>query len=148
MRLFLDANILVSVINKEYPLFTVTSRIISLADKSKFTLFTSPVCLSIAFYFAEKKYKRASAKERIQILCDHVSIASVNKSTVFQSLNNPAVNDFEDGLEYYAAVESKCDCIITEDIDDFYFSKIEVLSSENFFEKHLLNTPDVQRNSN
>ncbi|MGI8584481.1 MAG: type II toxin-antitoxin system VapC family toxin [Chitinophagaceae bacterium] len=145
MRVFLDANILVSVLNKEYPLFTLTSRIISLADKSKFTLFTSPVCLAIAFYFAEKKYKSASAKNKIQILCDHINIAAANKSTVLQSLNNPAVNDFEDGLEYYSAVENKCDCIITEDVDDFYFSKIEVLSSENFFEKYLLNSPDKQR---
>ena len=137
MRVFLDANILVSVLNKEYPLFTYTSRIISLADKTKFTVFTSPVCLAIAFYFAEKKYNSASAKIKVRILCDHINIAAANKSTVLQSLSNPAVNDFEDGLEYYSAIENKCDCIITEDIDDFYFSKIEVLSSEAFFEKYL-----------
>ncbi len=138
MRIFLDANILVSVLNKEYPFFTYTSRIISLNDTTKFTLFTSPVCLAIAFYFAEKKYKSASAKKRIQILCDHINIAAVNRSAVLQSLQNPAVNDFEDGLEYYSAIEAKCECIITEDIEDFYFSKIEVLSSERFVEKYLL----------
>ncbi len=142
MRLFLDANILVSVLNKEYPLFTFTSRILSLSDKSKFSLFTSPVCLAIAFYFAEKKYKSAAAKKRIQILCDHINIASTTKSSVVQSLSNPAVLDFEDGLEYYSALENKCTCIITEDTDDFYFSKIEVLSSENFFEKYLLKSPE------
>ena len=38
MRIFLDANILVSVLNKEYPLFTYSSRIISLADNKKFTV--------------------------------------------------------------------------------------------------------------
>jgi predicted nucleic acid-binding protein len=138
MRIFLDANILVSVLNKEYPLFTYTSRILSLADKTKFTIFTSPVCLAIAFYFAEKKNKSIPAKRKIQILCDHINIAAATKNTVLQSLNNPAVNDFEDGLEYYSALENKCDCIITEDIDDFYFSKIEVLNSEHFFEKYLL----------
>ena len=137
MRIFLDANILVSVLNKEYPLFTYTSRILSLADKTKFTLVTSPICLAIAFYFAEKKYKSASAKNKIQILCEHINITPDNKSIVLQYLQNPAVNDFEDGLEYYSALENKCDCIITEDIDDFYFSKIEVLSSESFFEKYL-----------
>ncbi len=144
MRLFLDANILVSVLNKEYPLFTFTSRILSLSDKSKFSLFTSPVCLAIAFYFAEKKYKSAAAKKRIQILCDHINIASTTKSSVVQSLSNPAVLDFEDGLEYYSALENKCTCIITEDTDDFYFSKIEVLSSENFFEKYLLKSPEFR----
>ncbi len=139
MRIFLDANILVSVLNKEYPLFTFTSRILSLSDKNRFSLFTSPVCLAIAFYFAEKKYRSASAKKRIKILCDHINIAASTKSTVQQALDNSSVSDFEDGLEYYSALENKCDCIITEDIDDFYFSKIEVLSSESFFEKHLLN---------
>ncbi len=138
MKIFLDANILVSVLNKEYPLFTYTSRIVSLADRTKFTLFTSPVCLAIAFYFAEKKYKSASAKQRIQILCDHINIAAANKNTVLESLKNPAISDFEDGLEYYSAIEAKCDCIVTEDIEDFYFSKIEVLDSEHFAERYLL----------
>ncbi len=138
MRIFLDANILVSVLNKEYPLFTYTSRIVSLADKSKFTVYTSPVCLAIAFYFAEKKFKSTVAKNKIDILCEHINIAAVNKSTVLQTLQNPAINDFEDGLDYYTAIKNKCGCIITEDIDDFYFSKIEVLGSEAFFEKYLV----------
>jgi predicted nucleic acid-binding protein len=137
MRIFLDANILVSVLNKEYPSFTYTSRILSLADKKKFTLFTSPVCLAIVFYFAEKKYKVVSAKKRIQILYEHINITPTTRNAVLQSLQNSAVNDFEDGLEYYSAVEIKCDCIITEDIDDFHFSEIEVLNSEDFFEKYL-----------
>ena len=145
MKIFLDANILVSVLNKEYPLFTITSRIISLADNPKFTVFTSPVCLAIAFYFAEKKHKSILAKKKISILCEHIKIADANKSTVIQSLQNPAVNDFEDGLEYYSALDNKCDCIITEDIDDFYFSKIEVIRSEDFFEKYLAKSLKIKR---
>ncbi len=76
---------LVSVLNKEYPLFTITSRIVSLADNPKFTVFTSPVCLAIAFYFAEKKHKSVLAKKKIAILCEHIKIADATKSTVLQS---------------------------------------------------------------
>jgi predicted nucleic acid-binding protein len=138
MRIFLDANIIVSVLNKEYPLFTYSSRILSLADRSKFTLYSSPVCLAIAFYFAEKKFGSVAAKKKIGILCEHLQIADLNKSAVLKCLKNPKVNDFEDGLEYYAALEHKCNCIITEDLDDFYFSEIEVLKSEDFFDKYLV----------
>jgi predicted nucleic acid-binding protein len=145
MRIFLDANILVSVLNKEYPLFTITSRIVSLADNSKFTVFTSPVCLAIAFYFAEKKHKSILAKKKISILCEHIKIADANKSTVVRSLENPTVHDFEDGLEYYAAIENKCDCIITEDLNDFYFSKIEVIRSEDFFDKYLSKPSKIKK---
>jgi predicted nucleic acid-binding protein len=137
MRIFLDANILVSVLNKEYPLFTYSSRILSLTDNEKFEVFTSPVCLAIAFYFAEKKHKTKMAKQKIRLLSEHLSIAAVTESVVSKTAKNPAVNDFEDGLEYYAAIESKCQCIITENIRDFYFSDIEVISSEAFFEKYL-----------
>lgn len=137
MKIFLDANILVSVLNKKYPLFSVTSRIISLSDRNNFVLYTSPVCLAIAFYFAEKKFKSIKAKNKIQLLCEHIRVTTVNESAVFKTLQTPAINDFEDGLEYYSAIESKCDCIITEDIDDFYFSKIEVIRSEEFFKKYL-----------
>jgi len=136
MKLFLDANILVSVLNKEYPLFTWSSRILSLADHKDYEVFTSPLCLAIAFYFAEKKNKKL-AKDKTGLLAKHLSITSVGATAVGKTISNPAVRDFEDGLEYYSALESKCDCIITEDGADFYFSSIEVLGCEAFFEKYL-----------
>jgi predicted nucleic acid-binding protein len=138
MRIFVDANILISVLNKEYPLFTYTSRIISLANEEGTEVFTSPVCLAIAFYFAEKKAGSRNAKSKIKLLCDHLSIAEITTGSVKKAIQNPAVIDFEDGLEYYAAAENKCHCIITEDINDFHFSEIEVLNSQEFFKRHMI----------
>jgi len=137
MRIFLDANIIVSVLNKEYPLFTYTSRILSLADRKGYEVFTSPICLAIAFYFAEKKFKYKVAKSKIALLSEHIRIAEVTAGVVKSSLSNKKVKDVEDGMEYYAAVNSKCDCIITEDVKDFYFAEIEVLASEDFCFKYL-----------
>jgi predicted nucleic acid-binding protein len=137
MRIFLDANILVSVLNKEYPLFTYAARIVSLADNKKFTVYTSPVCLAIAFYFAEKKSGTPMAKKKIEILSEKLLITAVGKKEVLQAIQNKKVNDFEDGIEYYAAINNKCDAIITEDIDDFYFADIPVLKCRDFLQKYL-----------
>ena len=137
MRIFLDANILVSVLNKEYPLFSYSARIVSLADNKKFTVYTSPICLAIAFYFAEKKSGTQMAKKKIEIFVDKLAITDVGKKEVLQSLQNKKANDFEDGLKYYASVSSNCDVIITEDINDFYFSAIPVLNSKAFTEKYM-----------
>lgn len=139
MKIFLDANVLVSVLNKEYPLFPFTSRILSLNQQPQFQLFTSPFCLAIAFYFAEKKSKTVLAKHKIDLLVRNLNIAGNSVVSVKHALENSSISDFEDGLEYYAAVESGCTCIITEDIKDFYFSEIEVLSSQDFFRKHMVN---------
>ena len=137
MRIFLDANILVSVLNKEYPLFTYAARIVSLTDNKKFTVYTSPVCLAIAFYFAEKKSGTKMAKQKIKLLSEKISITSVGKNEVLAALENAQVNDFEDGIEYYAAINNKCNVIVTEDIDDFYFAEIKVCRARNFLEEFL-----------
>ena len=137
MKIFLDANVLVSVLNKEYPLFTYSSRILSLASHPKFEIYTSPLCLAIAFYFAEKKHKSQLAKQKIDLLCQHVKIAPNSAKGVFDTLSNKSIHDFEDGLEYYAAESADCKCIITEDIEDFYFADIEVLNCQEFFKRYL-----------
>lgn len=137
MKIFADANILISVLNKEYPLFPFTARILSLADQRRFRIFTSPVCLAIAFYFAERKHGTVKAKQKIAVLCQHISVAENKSSGVNKTLSNKTIHDFEDGLEYYAARESQCQCIITENQEDFYFSEIEVLGSREFCRKHL-----------
>jgi predicted nucleic acid-binding protein len=137
MKIFLDANVLVSVLNKEYPLFSYASRILSLTEKKNFQLFTSPICLAIAFYFAEKKSGAALAGGKIALLVTNIHIAPSNKDAVFKTISNRKIIDFEDGLEYYSALESGCQTIITEDKGDFYFSEIEVLSCREFMEKYL-----------
>jgi predicted nucleic acid-binding protein len=137
MKIFLDANILVSVLNKEYPVFTYSSRVMSLADSSGFKLYTSPLCLAIAFYFAGKKSGNASARHKINLLTEKLKFTQVNEEAVHQTTRNKRIHDFEDGLQYYSALGSGCKLIVTEDVKDFYFSEIEVLSSRQFLEQHV-----------
>jgi len=132
MKLFLDANILVAVLNKEYPLFDTAARVVSLSSRKNITLYTSPICLTIAFYFAEKKSGARKAKEKIKILMEHAGIVESTSKTVQQALENPKVLDLEDGLEYYSALRAKCSHIITEDLSDFHFSEIPVVSPKEF----------------
>jgi predicted nucleic acid-binding protein len=138
VRIFLDANILVSVLNKEYPLFTYSSRVLGLSGNSKFQVFTSPICLAIAFYFSEKKSGATMAKKKLEMLVNNLEIALVDRKVTEYAIQNKSVHDFEDGLEYYAAENAKCECIITEDKSDFYFSKFEVLDARAFLEKYVM----------
>jgi len=134
MKVFLDANILVSVLNKEYPVFTYSSRVLSLADSSKYKFYTSPLCLAIAYYFAEKKCGNAQARHKIDLLISKLQITTVNDKTVKDTNSNKKIHDFEDGLQYYSALNSGRKYIVTEDLYDFYFPEIEVLTSRRFLE--------------
>jgi len=132
VKAFLDASVLVAVLNKEFPEYTYAARVLSLANKDQFELYTSPLCLAIAFYFASKKSGDLKAKKKIQLLNEHLSLAGINQRAVQQAIANPEINDLEDGFQYYAAVEAGCQCIVTANLQDFYFGRLEVLTSEQF----------------
>jgi predicted nucleic acid-binding protein len=85
---------------------------------------------------AEKK-NRHSARQRTNILSERLLISEMTEKTVKQTSKDKRIHDFEDGLQYYSALDSGCKCIITEDKDGFYFSKVEVLTSREFLENYV-----------
>jgi predicted nucleic acid-binding protein len=135
MKVFIDANVIIAVLNKEYPLFTWSSRVLSLQGKNNISLFTSPLCLAIAFYFSGKKSGEKLAKKKIELLCRNMQITTIDEKITTQAISNPQVHDFEDGLEYYSALNQNCDFIVTENLEDFYFSEIEVVNCEEFLKR-------------
>ncbi len=132
MKVFLDANVLIATLNREYPLFTWSARILSLHGKNNIRICTSPLCLAIAFYFASKKSGEVVAKMKIDLLCRNIEITSLDESTTQKAISNAKINDFEDGLEYYSAIRHGCEWIITEDRNDFWFSELKVAGCEEF----------------
>jgi predicted nucleic acid-binding protein len=138
MKVFLDANILVAVLNKEYPTFSYAARVLSLADNPKYQLFTSPICFAIAFYFSSKKSGAVLTKKKLGLLAEKIQIAENKQADVLKVANNKQILDFEDGLEYYAALNAECSCIVTEDLGDFHFSSMPVLNAENFLRQHVI----------
>ncbi|MEO8733225.1 MAG: PIN domain-containing protein [Flavobacteriales bacterium] len=139
-RIFLDANILVTVLCNEYPRFTECARMLSLADDKRFEVFTSPLCLAIGAYFAEKKNGKKLAKQKIALLVEKLKVTTIDDSAAKRTVANKKVDDFEDGLQYYSAVDSKCTCIVTYDRNDFHFSEMEVLDAREFLLKHAVKT--------
>lgn len=136
MRIFLDANILVTVLCNEYPRFTACARVLSLCDDRRFEVYTSPLCLAISAYFAEKKSGRAMARKKVALLVDKLRITRMDGDIARRAASNKQVDDFEDGLEYYSAVDAQCSCIITYDRNDFHFAEVDVLDAEQFLLRH------------
>jgi predicted nucleic acid-binding protein len=135
-RIFLDANVLVTVLCNEYPRFSACARVLSLTDDPRFKVYTSPLCLAIGAYFAEKKNGKKMARKKIALLVEKLGITTVDETVTQRALDNVKVSDIEDGLQYYSAVDAKCSAIITYDKRDFHFSELEVLDGEEFLLKY------------
>ena len=138
MRVFIDANVLVTVLNKEYPRFDIAARLLSFADQSRFEFHTSTLAISICFYMVAKKSNTRVAYDKLKILSEKISIAVNKRSDLNLIFSNKRILDIEDGLQYFAAINSKNKVIVTYDSGDYHFSEIEVLSPEDFLMKYAL----------
>ncbi len=101
-------------------------------------MYTSPLCLAIGAYFAEKKNGRKKAREKIQLLADKLRITPMDEDAVRQALGNRKVGDLEYGVQYYSAVAAKCGHIITYDRKDFHFAVLPVMDPEDFLLEHVV----------
>jgi predicted nucleic acid-binding protein len=133
MRIFLDANILVTVVNREYPRFTTCAKLLSLADEPGFSLFTSSLSLAITWYFAGKKSGEEVARKKIKLLLEHIQISPCGPEEVALAIQQPGQLDFEDVLQYQSAKSAKCQAIVSSNASDFFFSDIPVSDPDAFF---------------
>ena len=46
-------------------------------------------------------------------------------------------HDFEDAMPYYCALNAGCRPIVTNDLNDFYFAKMEVMGPDAFLMKYV-----------
>ena len=133
MRIFLDANVLVAIVNREYPAFTPCAKIISLADRSGFNIVSSSLSIAITWYFAAKKHGENLARKKLEILLKHVIIAPCGPEEVELAIKQQNAHDFEDALQYFSALGADCDHIVSSNAPDFYFANIPVSDPETFF---------------
>jgi predicted nucleic acid-binding protein len=89
-----------------------------------------PRFFSYCLLFYRKKSGPKAAFEKIYFLTQHIEILSLGPIEVIKVTGDKKITDFEDGLQYYAALNSDCRAIISEDLNDFFFSNIPVYSSK------------------
>ena len=131
MRIFVDANVLIAVLNKEYPRFDEAARVLSLSGKRPYRIYVSAVSLAIAWYFAEKKSGSKLAAQKFEVLLKHIEVTPCGADEI-KRLNSymPGI-DWEDGLQVSSAQSAGCDAIVTFDLKDYYFSPIPFFSPKN-----------------
>ena len=135
-KIFLDANILVTVLCNEYPRFGPCARVLSLVDDARFEVYTSPLCMAIGAYYAGKKNRKKVARKKITLLGEKLHIMNMGQNAMQRTLADPRILDIEDGLQYHSALDAKCGFIVTYDRKDFHFAEIPVMDAEDFLLKH------------
>jgi predicted nucleic acid-binding protein len=134
-KIFIDTNIVLDLLGKREPFYEDAAKLFSLADRGKVKLHVSALTIANSNYVLSKL---KNAKEARVILLKFkilVVVLELNDKIIELSLNDESFKDFEDGIQYYTAVEHQSNIIITRNLKDFKSSKIPVMTASQYLKK-------------
>ena len=132
IRLFIDTNIVLDVLAKREPFYEAAAILFSLADIEQVELYVSALTFANTNYVLSKINNAPLAREVLAKFKVLVVVTALNDKVIELSLNDKSFSDFEDGLQYYSALQNQADIIITRNLKDFKSSKIPVMTAQAY----------------
>lgn len=135
MNVFIDTNIIIDLLAKREPFYRESLQLFSLADSNQIELTVSALSLVNTHYILNDVMKLKDARSIVGKFKVLVESRALNDKVIDLALNDLNFKDFEDGIQYYTALESKANSIITRNLKDFKHSAIPVMSPKEFLVK-------------
>ncbi len=137
LKIFLDATLLLDFTLKRDH-YQTSMQIIELAVSGYMQAFITPSIVHITGYWLGKAYGSAKAKELLLYLLADMQVIEISHENTINALHSK-INDIEDALQYYTALQHKLDYFISRDKS---LQKIEVATlpvySPEFFLKEIV----------
>lgn len=133
-RIFVDTNIILDLLSKRDPFYQESADLFSLADKKIIEIYISSLSIANTNYTLTRLTNSENAKVILRKLRLIVNILALDDKIIGLALNDNSFPDFEDGLQYFTAIENNIDTIITRNLKDFKAAKIPVLTAKQFIE--------------
>ncbi len=133
-KVLVDTNIIVDLLANREPFNQDAKLLFSLADKNKIKLFTSALSIANVSYVLRKQFQPNESRKIIRKLKLLVNILSLDDKVITLALNDNDFKDFEDGLQYYSAMENNIELIVTRNLKDFTSSKLPVMTPRQVIE--------------
>ncbi len=133
MKLFFDTNVILDFLGERDPYYIATAMIVSLADKRKLKIVVPALSYGTISYFLTKYYGAEKSKDKLRKFKVLSDICALDSIIIEKGLNSDFSN-FEDSLQYYSALSTDCDIIISRNAKDFKMSKLPVMTPDEFLE--------------
>ncbi len=131
MKLFFDTNVMLDLLGERDPFYISAAKIATLADKRKLQIIVSALSYATISYFLTRYYGLEKTKDKLRKFKVISKICELDELIIEKGLNSD-FSDFEDSLQYYSALRTECDIIITRNGKDFKKSQIPVMTPDEF----------------
>jgi predicted nucleic acid-binding protein len=133
-KLFIDTNIVIDLLSRREPFFEEAAELFSLADKKQVELSVSSLTIANTSYVLLRQMDSSKAKLVIRKLRLILNVLPLDDKIIGLALNDETFSDFEDGLQYFSAIENEQELIITRNLKDFKNSKLPAMTAKQFIE--------------
>jgi predicted nucleic acid-binding protein len=133
-KLFIDTNIVIDLLSRREPFFEEAAMLFSLADRKQIELAVSSLTIANTSYALLRQMDSNKAKSILRKLRLIVKILPLDDKIIGLALNDETFADFEDGLQYFTAIDNGQELIITRNLKDFKNSKLPAMTAKQFIE--------------
>ena len=131
-NVLIDTDVILDFFFDREPFSENAAQVLSLCEKKIVIGYITPVILSNVYYLLSQKGKQEKVIEKLKALVSFLEILNIDKNTIITALNSD-FKDFEDALQNYSAeLNKEIDIIITRNIKDFKYSKLAVMTPDQF----------------
>ena len=131
-RVLLDTNIVIDLLAKRKGFYDEAAELFSLSDKNMLKLVVSSLTFANTNYVLSNQKTAKETREILRKFKVLVEIVNLDNKIIELALSNDEFSDFEDGIQYYSALENNIDIILTRNKKDFKNSKIPVLTAKEY----------------
>jgi predicted nucleic acid-binding protein len=135
IKTFIDTNIFLDILCKREKFVDDALSIFDMAVDNQIELLISDLSIANIKYITRKEIPIDKFYDLIKTFRPIFTIVPLGADVIDKALDLRA-NDFEDALQYFSAVQANADCLVTRNIKDYGFAKMEVLNSQTFLAKY------------
>ena len=132
-KLFVDTNIVIDLLSKRIDYYESSQDLFTCAIDNNIKLIVSTLTFANTHYILKDQLKLNRVRSSLRKFKTLVEVASFDDKILELALEEE-FKDFEDGIQYYIAIETNCQAIITRNKKDFKRSIIPVLNAAEFVE--------------
>ena len=133
-NVFVDTNIIIDLLAKRDLFYKDAQALFTLSDKKEIQLCISSLSFANAYYSIVKHHKDIDAKKYLAKFKVLVKVLPLEDKAIELALASD-FNDFEDGLQYFIAMDNESDIIITRNKKDFKNAKIPVMTAGEYIRR-------------
>lgn len=134
MKVFLDANVLIDVVQNRIDFVKTSSKVLQLGLDGECELCASDITFTTVSFYARKNRTQEQLYEVLQSLRDFIDVAPSGKIAIDWALQQKS-KDFEDSVQYYTALRSGAEYIVSRNVRDYPYNDIPVVSPIEFLKK-------------